>query len=221
MVEGNPVVNRTVIRGLAVSAAAASLGVAGITAGTSSFDRSAAQARMMTDLDAGVPTSAYVPEVDLDDEKRAVRAARKKAALEARAKAAAAAKAKAVAEARRKARAAAAARASRARARAALFSGSPKAIARAMVAARGWGSGQFSCLESLWERESGWNYRASNPSSGAYGIPQALPGGKMASAGSDWRTNPATQIRWGLSYIAERYGTPCGAWGHSQASGWY
>jgi hypothetical protein len=60
-----------------------------------------------------------------------------------------------------------------------------------------------------------------NPSSGAYGIPQALPGGKMASAGGDWRTNPATQIRWGLSYIASTYGTPCGAWAHSQSHGWY
>jgi hypothetical protein len=90
-----------------------------------------------------------------------------------------------------------------------------------MAADRGWGSGQFSCLNSLWQRESRWNYRAMNPSSGAYGIPQALPGGKMASAGSDWRTNPVTQIRWGLGYIADRYGTPCGAWSQSEASGWY
>jgi hypothetical protein len=99
-------------------------------------------------------------------------------------------------------------------------SGDPKSIARAMLAARGW-SGEWTCLNSLWERESGWNYRAANPSSGAYGIPQSLPGSKMASAGSDWRTNPATQIRWGLSYIASTYGTPCSAWGHSQSYGWY
>jgi murein DD-endopeptidase MepM/ murein hydrolase activator NlpD len=97
----------------------------------------------------------------------------------------------------------------------------PKAVARLMVADRGWGSGQFSCLNSLWNRESGWNLHATNPSSGAYGIPQALPGSKMASAGSDWRTNPVTQIRWGLDYISDRYGTPCGAWGHSEATGWY
>lgn len=97
---------------------------------------------------------------------------------------------------------------------------SPKAIAQELLAARGW-SGQWSCLNSLWERESGWNPHAQNPSSGAYGIPQALPGSKMASAGSDWRTNPATQITWGLNYIAGRYGGPCGAWGHSQATGWY
>ena len=97
--------------------------------------------------------------------------------------------------------------------------GSPRAIARAQLAERGW-SDQFSCLDSLWQRESHWSVYASNPS-GAYGIPQALPGSKMASAGDDWRTNPATQIRWGLGYIAGRYGTPCGAWHHSQSYGWY
>jgi murein DD-endopeptidase MepM/ murein hydrolase activator NlpD len=95
--------------------------------------------------------------------------------------------------------------------------GSPKAYAQSLI-----GSGkQYGCLVLLWNRESGWNYRANNPSSSAYGIPQALPGSKMASAGADWRTNPATQIRWGLGYIRARYGTPCGAWAHSQSSGWY
>jgi hypothetical protein len=88
-----------------------------------------------------------------------------------------------------------------------------------MLAARGW-SGQFSCLDSLWTRESGWRTTASNPS-GAYGIPQALPGSKMASAGSDWRTNPATQITWGLNYISSSYGSPCAAWSHSQSHGSY
>jgi hypothetical protein len=97
----------------------------------------------------------------------------------------------------------------------------PKAVAQLLVADRGWSSSQFSCLVSLWNRESGWRYTASNPGSGAYGIPQALPGSKMSSVASDWRTNPVTQIKWGLSYIADRYGTPCGAWGHSQATGWY
>jgi hypothetical protein len=97
----------------------------------------------------------------------------------------------------------------------------PRAIARILVAERGWSTSQFSCLDALWRRESGWNYRASNPSSGAYGIPQSLPGSKMASVGSDWRTNPVTQIKWGLNYIAARYGTPCGAWAHSQNTGWY
>lgn len=97
----------------------------------------------------------------------------------------------------------------------------PRGIAQHMVADRGWGDDQFSCLLTLWERESHWNPHAHNASSGAYGIPQSLPGSKMASAGADWRTNPETQIRWGLGYISNRYGTPCGALGHSNSVGWY
>lgn len=85
----------------------------------------------------------------------------------------------------------------------------------------GWGDDQFSCLVSLWNRESGWNVNALNESSGAAGIPQALPGEKMAIAGADWQTNPATQISWGLSYISSSYGTPCAAWGHSESYNWY
>jgi len=99
--------------------------------------------------------------------------------------------------------------------------GSAKSTAYAMVQARGWGEGEYNCLVSLWQKESGWNTFASNPSSGAYGIPQSLPGSKMATAGADWATNPATQITWGLGYITARYGTPCGAWGASQIKGWY
>jgi len=99
--------------------------------------------------------------------------------------------------------------------------GTAKAIAADMVAARGWGTGEYDCLVSLWNKESGWNINAHNASSGAHGIPQALPGSKMASAGADWQTNPATQITWGLGYIQGRYKTPCGAWGHSQSVGWY
>lgn len=99
--------------------------------------------------------------------------------------------------------------------------GSAREIAQGMLSSYGWGMDQFSCLDALWQRESGWNHLAANPSSGAYGIPQALPGSKMASAGADWQTNPATQIAWGLGYIAGRYGSPCGAWGHSQSVGWY
>jgi hypothetical protein len=98
--------------------------------------------------------------------------------------------------------------------------GSAQAIAHGMVLDRGWGEDQYSCLVALWNRESHWNVYAYNPS-GAYGIPQALPGSKMASAGADWQTNPATQITWGLGYITARYGTPCGAWSASQAKGWY
>ncbi|MER7210891.1 lytic transglycosylase domain-containing protein [Streptosporangium sp. NPDC000239] len=95
-----------------------------------------------------------------------------------------------------------------------------KALGKSMLEAMGWGD-QWGCLEKLWMKESGWNERAMNRYSGAYGIPQSLPGSKMASAGSDWQVNPATQIQWGLTYIKGRYGTPCGAWGHSQATGWY
>ncbi|MBU2662882.1 lytic transglycosylase domain-containing protein [Actinoplanes bogorensis] len=91
----------------------------------------------------------------------------------------------------------------------------------AMMLDAGFGISQFPCLEKLWKKESGWNPKATNRSSGAYGIPQALPGSKMASAGSDWKTNAATQIKWGLGYIEGRYDTPCGAWGHSQDVGWY
>jgi hypothetical protein len=98
--------------------------------------------------------------------------------------------------------------------------GSAKAIAYTMVLARGWGADQYDCLVALWNRESHWNVYAYNPS-GAYGIPQALPGSKMATAGADWQTNPATQITWGLGYITGRYGTPCGAWAASEARGWY
>jgi hypothetical protein len=100
-------------------------------------------------------------------------------------------------------------------------SGSPQQIAGAMLASFGWSSSQFSCLDPLWAHESGWSVTAYNPGSGAYGIPQAVPGSKMASAGPDWQTNAATQIRWGLEYIKGTYGSPCGAWGHEQATGWY
>ena len=100
-------------------------------------------------------------------------------------------------------------------------SGSPQQIAEQMLSQFGWSSSQFSCLQPLWALESGWNIYASNPSSGAYGIPQALPGSKMASAGPDWQGDAATQIRWGLSYIQGTYGSPCAAWSHEEADGWY
>ncbi len=97
----------------------------------------------------------------------------------------------------------------------------PKAVAALMVADRGWNTAQFGCLVKLWTKESNWRWNATNRSSGAYGIPQSLPGSKMATAGADWRTNPVTQITWGLNYIAGRYGTPCGAWSHSVSHNWY
>jgi len=100
-------------------------------------------------------------------------------------------------------------------------SGSPQQIAKAMLGSFGWSSSQFSCLDPLWAHESGWGVTAYNAGSGAYGIPQALPGSRMASVGPDWRTNAATQIKWGLEYIKGSYGSPCGAWAHEQATGWY
>ncbi|MFC0863454.1 lytic transglycosylase domain-containing protein [Sphaerimonospora cavernae] len=96
-----------------------------------------------------------------------------------------------------------------------------KAFAFRLVTRRSWSGDQFQCLDSLWTRESNWDHRAHNAGSGAYGIPQALPGRKMRSAASDWRINPRTQIKWGLSYIEARYGSPCGAWGHFRSHNWY
>ncbi len=96
-----------------------------------------------------------------------------------------------------------------------------KSYAASVLSAYGWGGEQFRCLDLLWTRESGWRADAYNASSGAYGIPQSLPGSKMAAAGADWRTNAATQINWGLSYISGRYGSPCAAWAHSEAVNWY
>jgi hypothetical protein len=100
-------------------------------------------------------------------------------------------------------------------------SGSPQQIAEAMLGSFGWSASQFACLDPLWALESGWSVTAYNAGSGAYGIPQALPGSRMASAGPNWQTDAATQIRWGLEYIKGTYGSPCGAWDHEQATGWY
>lgn len=101
------------------------------------------------------------------------------------------------------------------------LTGSPQTVAHALLLRQGWSEAEWTCLDSLWMRESGWNTYATNSGSGAYGIPQALPATKMATAGSDWRTNPITQIQWGLSYIASTYGTPCNAYAHSNAYGYY
>ncbi len=168
--------------------------------------------------DAAVQTQRVLAQVaDLRERLEAAQA--QKAAEEAAAaaqKAAEEAAAAAAAQAQAEAEAAAAALA------AANTPEGAQAIARQMASSNyGWGSDQFSCLVSLWSKESGWNYQAFNDSSGATGIPQSLPGSKMASAGSDWETNAATQIAWGLDYISSVYGTPCSAWGHSQSTDWY
>ena len=97
----------------------------------------------------------------------------------------------------------------------------PRTLAQALMPKFGFSAGEFSCLDELWNSESGWNVHADNPASSAYGIPQALPGSKMASAGPDWANNAETQIRWGLGYIRSSYGTPCSAWSFKQSHGWY
>jgi hypothetical protein len=98
-----------------------------------------------------------------------------------------------------------------------------QAYARSVLGNYGWGDDQFGCLVSLWTQESGWRANALNSSSGAYGIPQALPANKLAAAGADWRTNAQTQVNWGLAYIKSSYGTPCGAWNHEMSVNphWY
>jgi hypothetical protein len=97
----------------------------------------------------------------------------------------------------------------------------PRQIAARMLRSFGWRDNQFRYLNWLWDQESGWNVYATNPSSGAYGIPQAVPAAKMASSGPDWQSDAATQIRWGLSYILGTYGSPRQAWEHELATGWY
>ncbi|MFI6152127.1 transglycosylase SLT domain-containing protein [Kitasatospora sp. NPDC051170] len=159
------------------------------------------------------------------EQKAAEEAARQKAAADAQAKAAAQAKADADAKAADDARKAEAA--NRSKARSALTTtdstpvsvspGSVQDLARQIVG----DDAQFQCFSNIVKRESGWDYTATNKGSGAYGLVQALPGSKMASAGADWRTNPATQIKWGVGYMNSRYGSPCGAWSFWQSHNWY
>ncbi|WP_347354564.1 hypothetical protein [Intrasporangium sp.] len=170
----------------------------------------------MVDTDARTSAAA-----SRSEGRTAISAADLAAARQARAEAKAAAdkKARAAAEQKRR-KAAAAARA------AALVKAKddPRAAARALMAEHGWTSkAQYNCLVTLWNGESNWRWTANNPSSGAYGIPQALPGSKMAKFGNDWRTNPLTQVKWGLWYIEQSYGSPCGALSAWQARSphWY
>jgi hypothetical protein len=160
--------------------------------------------------DAENATPSHAAVLKAEEERRAKEEARRKAKQEARRKAKQAAKRKAAEQ-----------RAARARA---LQGGTPaqnRALGMQMCRDRGWSASQCDDLGRLWQRESGWNHRASNGGSGAYGIPQALPGSKMASRGGDWRTDPRTQIAWGLDYIQGRYGNPSNAWGHALRTGWY
>lgn len=97
----------------------------------------------------------------------------------------------------------------------------PKPFAQSQAAKRGWTGVQMKCLDHLWTKESGWKYNAKDADTEAYGIAQALPAWRMKSAGADWKTNPATQIVWGLGYIKERHKSPCLAWEHHKQQGWY
>ncbi|MFD9812992.1 lytic transglycosylase domain-containing protein [Streptomyces sp. NPDC059080] len=233
--------SRISVRGFAVASATAvtTVGaVVGVAAGNQpGLDGSNTQATAadatIADLPAGqqaqVQTASLTQQADAQSTqadaaalKSAQESARKAAAQTAKEKKDAAdeAKAKAAAEAREKKKL----EASRSAARDAsdfVAKGSytvaeTQAIARQMVPAD-----QFQCFSNIVNHESTWNYRATNASSGAYGLVQALPASKMASAGADWQTNPATQIKWGLNYMNGKYGSPCGAWSFWQANSWY
>jgi hypothetical protein len=224
----------------AISAAAATLPASSSSA-SASADAYTTTISRQADAQTALPAAgSSLKQVAVFDQRRALQAERqhqhqiaaaKAAAAKAAARRAAAAKAAAAKAAARKAAEQAAARQAAAKAaqqaqsaqQAAVTapSGSPEQIAERMLGQFGWSSGQFSCLQPLWEHESGWNVTAENPTSDAYGIPQALPGSQMSSAGADWQTDAATQIRWGLTYIHDRYGSPCGAWSHEQEANWY
>ncbi|MFD0370333.1 transglycosylase SLT domain-containing protein [Streptomyces sp. NPDC059071] len=230
--------SRISVRGFAVASATAvtTVGaVVGVASGNAAqasddnFEATAADTTLLADIPAGeqaqVQVSSLAEQADVQAaaadslaRKSAEEAARIQAAKDAEAKKAAADKAE------KERKEAEAERASRSALRdASSFSAQGsytiaevKAIARQMIP-----GDQFQCFSNIVDHESGWNYRATNPSSGAYGLVQALPGSKMSSAGADWQTNPATQIKWGLSYMDGRYGSPCGAWSFWQANHWY
>jgi hypothetical protein len=234
MLEGNRV-SRISVRGFAVASATAVtavgsvVGVAsGSTAQPNDAEATASDATLLADIPAGqqaqVQTASLTAQAnvqaiaaDASAKKDAEEAARKAAAQSAIEKKEAAEKAAKEA----KAREAAEQKASRSSAadfpiQSSYSVAQIQAMARQMVP-----SDQFQCFSNIVDHESSWNYTAVNASSGAYGLFQALPGSKMSSVGDDWRTNPATQIKWGLNYMDSRYGSPCEAWGFWQANNWY
>lgn len=237
MLEGNRV-SRISVRGFAVASATAVtavgsvVGVAsGSVAQNNDAEPTAADTTLLADIPAGQQAQvqsasltqqadAQAIAADTNAKKDAEEAARKAAAETAIAKKAAAEKAAKEAKERAAAKAAASRDSARASSSFPVQSSYTvaqiQAIARQMVAAD-----QFQCFSNIVDHESSWNYQATNASSGAYGLFQALPAGKYASAGADWRTNPATQIKWGLNYMNERYHSPCGAWSFWQANHWY
>ncbi|GGX68700.1 aggregation-promoting factor C-terminal-like domain-containing protein [Streptomyces anandii] len=230
--------SRISVRGFAVASATAVtavgsvVGVAsGSVAQNNDAEATAADATLLSDIPVGqqaqVQTASLAQQADAQAiaadttaKKDAEAAARKAAAETAIAKKAAAEKAEKEAKERAEAKKAASRSATRDASSFPVQSSytvaQVQAIARQIVP-----SGQFQCFSNIVNHESTWNYQAVNPSSGAYGLVQALPAGKMASAGADWRTNPATQIKWGLNYMNQRYGSPCDAWSYWQANGNY
>jgi hypothetical protein len=232
MLEGNRV-SRISVRGFAVASATAVTAVGsvvGVATGSTAQPNDAQAATdgatlLLADIPAGQQADVQVAHLEAQADAQAIAAdyeARKGAEAEARVAAAKQAIAKKQA-AEREAEQKKADRAAREKAEAADFAvqssyttAQIQAMARSMVAADQW-----QCFSNIVDHESGWNYKAVNPSSGAYGLFQALPGSKMVSAGADWQTNPATQIKWGLNYMESRYGSPCGAWDFWQANHWY
>ncbi|MFI6930281.1 transglycosylase SLT domain-containing protein [Streptomyces sp. NPDC050287] len=228
------------VRGFAVASATAVtavgsvVGVAsGSTAQTNDAEATAADSTLLADIPAGqqaqVQTASFLTQqadtqaiaADASARKVAEEAARKEAAKTAQQRKDAAEKAaqaaKDLAEAKAKAAKATTGSSSASfPAKGSYTIAEVQDMARAIV-----GSAQFGCFSNIVDHESSWNYRAVNPSSGAYGLVQALPGGKMSSVGADWQTNPATQIKWGLKYMNERYGSPCDAWSYWQVNGNY
>ena len=241
MLEGNRV-SRISVRGLAVASATAVTAVGAVT-GVASGDTGTpndAEAlvggtTLLTDIPVGsqaeVQTASLTQQADVQAiaadataKKDIEESARKQAAKDAVAKQKAAEKAAEKAEAEAKARKEAEAAASRSATRdassfpqqASYTIAEVQEMARQIIPAD-----QFQCFSNIVDHESSWNYQADNPSSDAFGLVQALPGSKMSSAGADWATNPATQIKWGLSYMNDRYDSPCGAWNFWQANNWY
>jgi Transglycosylase SLT domain len=236
MLEGTHV-TRISVRGFAVASATAVTAVGavvGVASGSEQADSQPTAEATDATLLADIPSAQTAQQVavnfgqqaqsqsdaaDSSAKKAAEDAARKKAADDAATK-------KAAADALAKKRAKEKEEASRGDSRTPIVSlsasGGSYSVAQVQAMARQIvGDGQFQCFSSIVSRESGWNYHATNPSTGAYGLVQALPGSKMASAGADWQTNPATQIKWGLNYMNSRYGSPCGAWSFWQANHWY
>jgi hypothetical protein len=238
MLEGNRV-SRISVRGFAVASATAVTAVGsvvGVASGSvaqaqnNDAETTAADTTLLADIPTGqqaqVQTAsltqqadAQAIQADASAKKDAEESARLAAAKTAVAKKAAAEKAEK--EAKEKAEAkAASAKASSSSSSFPVQSSYTVAQIQSMAASMV-PSGQFQCFSNIVDHESSWNYRAVNASSGAYGLFQALPGSKMSSVGSDWQTNPATQIKWGLNYMDSRYGSPCEAWSFWQANSWY